>query len=86
MFMKRWMEAIIQNGHQKKKLVQDKHQRPCLDILGHDILGRGNLVNLNAKLQTISMKQLSSKKRNTKAGKGAQNDKKKISLKFPSLQ
>ena len=77
--MKRWMEAIIRNGRLKKKLVQDKHRRPCLDILGHDTLGLGNLVNLNVKLQTISMKQLSRNKWNKKLGKEAQNGKKKIS-------
>ena len=80
--MKRWMEAIIRNGRLKKKLVQDKHRCLCLDILGRDTLGtlgRGNLVNLNVKLQTISMRQLSSNKWNKKLGKEAQNGKKKIS-------
>ena len=79
------MEAIIRNGHPEEKLAQDKHQRPCLDILGHDTqdtLDRGNLVNPNAKLQTISMKQLNSKERKTKVGKEAQSGRKRISFKF----
>ena len=77
--MKRWMEAIIRNGRLKKKLVQDKHRRLCLDILGHDTLSTLGHGNLNVKLQTISMKQLSRNKWNKKLGKEAQNGKKKIS-------
>ena len=60
MFMKRWMEAIIRNGR-LKVLKQDKHRCLCLDILGHDTLGRDSLIdlaNLDVKLQMISMKQL----------------------------
>ena len=82
------MEAIIRNGHPEEKLAQDKHQRPCLDILGHDTqdtLDRGNLVNPNAKLQTISMMQLNNNGIKIKPGKEAQNGKKRISFKFQSL-
>ena len=81
------MEAIIRNGHPEEKLVQDKHQRPCLGILGHDTqdtLDRGNLTNLDEKLQTISMMQLNSKGRKIKAGKEAQSGKKRISSKSQS--